>query len=211
MKEEITRRIAQEKIVAIIRLKNQEAVAPAIHGLIAGGIQVLEITTNTPGFEEEIRKARAQYGHQALIGAGTITNTDLAHKALQAGAQFLVTPNTNTDIIPIAHAQQVPVLMGAFTPTEVCLAAEHGADFIKLFPAGILGIPYLKALRGPLQQTPFLVVGGITLENAQQWLNAGAAGLGIGSELTHTNGIQNDTNTIKQTALAFTKLMTSNE
>jgi 2-dehydro-3-deoxyphosphogluconate aldolase/(4S)-4-hydroxy-2-oxoglutarate aldolase len=183
MRSEIKIRIESEKLMAIVRLDDQVKVAPALERLISAGINVLEITSNTPGFGEEIQKARKKYPY-AIIGAGTITNTELARKAISHNAQFLVTPNTNVDVISVAHKSDIPVLMGAMTPSEIAKAVEHGADFIKLFPAGALGLGYFKALLGPFNNVRFLAVGDISLSNALAWFQAGVSGVGIGSSLT---------------------------
>ena len=160
--------------------------------LVDAGINVLEITSNTPGFAEEILKAREKFP-AAIIGAGTITNAGLAQKAISCNAQFLVTPNTNVDIISIAHQSNIPVLMGAMTPSEIAEAVEHGADFIKIFPAGALGLDYFKALLGPFNNVKFFAVGDISLSNALGWFKAGVVGIGIGSSLT--NGDMTDIKT----------------
>ena len=192
MRSEIVTNIESEKIMAIIRLDDQLKVAPVLERLVDAGINVLEITSNTPGFAEEILKAREKFP-AAIIGAGTITNARLAQKAISCNAQFLVTPNTNVDIISIAHQSNIPVLMGAMTPSEIAEAVEHGADFIKIFPAGALGLDYFKALLGPLNNVKFIAVGDISLNNALGWFKAGVVGIGIGSSLT--NGDMTDIKT----------------
>ncbi|WP_339706612.1 bifunctional 4-hydroxy-2-oxoglutarate aldolase/2-dehydro-3-deoxy-phosphogluconate aldolase [uncultured Kriegella sp.] len=201
-RNEITAIIEQEKIVAIVRLQKQDEVKNVLKGLVLGGVKVLEITSNTPGFLEEISKGRELYG-EALIGAGTVTNTKIAADAIKAGAQFLVTPNTNSAVIKLAHENDIPVLMGALTPTEVCVAVENGADIVKLFPAGTMGFDYFKAIRGPLSNTKFFVVGGIDLANARDWMAAGASGLGIGSVLTKSGTATEDVEAIRHTAQQF--------
>jgi 2-dehydro-3-deoxyphosphogluconate aldolase/(4S)-4-hydroxy-2-oxoglutarate aldolase len=192
MRSEIVTNIESEKIMAIIRLDDQLKVAPVLERLVDAGINVLEITSNTPGFAEEILKAREKFP-AAIIGAGTITNAGLAQKAISCNAQFLVTPNTNVDIISIAHQSNIPVLMGAMTPSEIAEAVEHGADFIKIFPAGALGLDYFKALLGPFNNVKFIAVGDISLNNALGWFKAGVVGIGIGSSLT--NGDMTDIKT----------------
>lgn len=184
---EIVKILKTEKIVAIVRMKEQLEVPAFINSLIKGGIKALEITSNTPGFSEEIANARNRYRQfDVLIGAGTVTDVYIAKEAIEAGAQFLVTPNTNIEVIKVAHAHDIPVLMGAVTPTEVYVAIENGADIIKLFPAGSLGINYFKAIKAPLDKVDFFVVGGINLYNIKDWMEAGAAGVGLGSVLTQT-------------------------
>lgn len=183
MRTVIVEKIELAKVVAIVRLDAQPKVEPLVQVLLTAGIQVLEITSNTPGYGEEIWKARRKFP-DALIGAGTIINTELAREAISFGAQFIVTPNMQVDVISVAHDANIPVLMGAMTPTEIAVGLNHGADFIKIFPAGSLGLDYFKALRAPFDQARFIAVGGVDHSNAQDWLRAGAVGIGVGGLLT---------------------------
>ncbi|MEH6760100.1 MAG: bifunctional 4-hydroxy-2-oxoglutarate aldolase/2-dehydro-3-deoxy-phosphogluconate aldolase [Maribacter arcticus] len=205
---EIVKIIKKEKIVAIVRMKEQLEVPAFINSLIKGGIKALEITSNTPGFSEEIANARNLHSQSGvLIGAGTVTNIEIAKEAIKAGAQFLVTPNTNIEVIKIAHTHDIPVLMGAVTPTEVCVAIENGADIIKLFPAGSLGINYFKSIKAPLDKIDFFVVGGINLSNIKDWMEAGASGVGLGSVLTQTTIREGDIKPIESTVKKFIQLI----
>lgn len=205
---EIVKILKTEKIVAIVRMKEQLEVPAFINSLIKGGIKALEITSNTPGFSEEIANARNRYRQfDVLIGAGTVTNVYIAKEAIEAGAQFLVTPNTNIEVIKVAHAHDIPVLMGAVTPTEVCVAIENGADIIKLFPAGSLGINYFKAIKAPLDKVDFFVVGGINLSNIKDWMEAGAAGVGLGSVLIQTTEGEGVLEPIESIAKKFIQLI----
>lgn len=178
-RNDITQNLLKERLVAIVRLKQQHDVQPTINALIKGGVKVLEITSNTPGYLEELATSRKQ-NPDIIIGTGTVTNTEIAKLSIKAGAQFLVTPNTNTDIIKLAHLHNIPVLMGALTPTEISNATENGADIIKLFPAGDLGINYFKSIKGPFSNIHFFAVGGIGIHNVKEWLESGAKGVGIG-------------------------------
>jgi len=182
-KEEIRDFILKEKLIAIVRSKDENVVPRIIAGLVGGGVKVLEITSNTTGFERLIRESIKKYP-DIIVGAGTVTNLELAKKAIEAGAQFLVSPNTQTDLVRIAHENQIPVVLGALTPTEVSAAVEADADIVKLFPAGNFGIDYLKAIMGPFDDVCFFAVGGIHPENITDWLEAGAVGVGVGSVLT---------------------------
>ncbi|MCQ8886015.1 bifunctional 4-hydroxy-2-oxoglutarate aldolase/2-dehydro-3-deoxy-phosphogluconate aldolase [Pseudoalteromonas agarivorans] len=179
----ISNQIKQHKLVAILRLKQQSDVAPLINCLVNAGINALEITSNTPGFDQEIAKARAAY-KSTLIGAGTIINTALAQQAIDAGAQFIVTPNTNQAVVELAHRHGLPVLMGALTPTDVANAIEYNADIIKVFPAGSMGINYFKALTGPFSDVPLMPVGGINLDNLTHWFAAGACAVAVSSDFS---------------------------
>ncbi|WP_338362990.1 bifunctional 4-hydroxy-2-oxoglutarate aldolase/2-dehydro-3-deoxy-phosphogluconate aldolase [uncultured Pseudoalteromonas sp.] len=179
----ISNQIKQHKLVAILRLKQQSDVAALINCLVNAGINALEITSNTPGFAQEIAKARATYKN-TLIGAGTIINTALAQQAIDAGAQFIVTPNTNQAVVELAHRHGLPVLMGALTPTDVANAIEYNVDIIKVFPAGSMGVNYFKALTGPFSDVPLMPVGGINIDNLTQWFAAGACAVAVSSDFS---------------------------
>ncbi|SER00786.1 2-dehydro-3-deoxyphosphogluconate aldolase / (4S)-4-hydroxy-2-oxoglutarate aldolase [Hyunsoonleella jejuensis] len=184
-REDIAAIIKKERVIAIVRTKEQLQIPELIQDLVEGGIKVIEITSNTPRYLEEIAKAKKRYANfDIIIGAGTVTNVQIANAAIKAGAQFLVTPNTNTEVLALAHHNNIPVAMGALTPTEICLAAGYGADIIKLFPAGDLGISYFKSVKAPLDTITFFVVGGINLSNIEEWIAAGISGVGLGAALT---------------------------
>lgn len=207
-KAEIVQILKKERIVAIVRMKKQIEVPGLLKSLINGGIKVLEITSNTPGFSEEMANARNLYSQSGvLIGAGTVTTIEIAREAIKAGAQFLVTPNSNIEVIKIAHTHDIPVLMGAVTPTEICIGIANGADIIKLFPAGSLGINYFKAIKAPLDKIDFFVVGGINLSNVKDWMEAGAAGVGLGSVLTQTINRESGLESIESIVKKFIQLI----
>jgi len=207
-REEIVKKIKKEKIVAIVRTKERSEVSTLLKSIINGGLSLVEITANTPSFSQEITNARNLYSNaDVLIGAGTVTTVKIAKEAIESGAQFLVTPNTNIAVIKIAHKHNIPVLMGAITPSEICSAVENGADIIKLFPAGNLGIDYFKAIRAPLDTVDFFVVGGINLLNLADWMAAGAAGVGLGSVLTTSKDVNGILVSTEDTANTFVQLI----
>lgn len=183
MKERIVETLLAEKLVVIIRVENPEDIPAIVGCLVEGGARAIEITSNTPGYADAVSGLRKDYP-ELLIGAGTITSPELAEEAIAAGAQFLVTPNTRPEVVAAAHQHDVPVIMGAMTPSDVVVATEAAADVVKLFPAGALGTDYLKALaRGPFLDTVFFAVGGVDEHNLGQWMSNGAAGVGIGGSL----------------------------
>lgn len=206
----IVQTIEQEKIIAIIRLTQKDNVPEILGQLVSGGIKILEITSNTPNYLRQIQLARKEFP-KILIGAGTVTNITIARDAIRAGAQFIVTPNMNTDVILYAHTYDVPVLMGALTPTEICSAIANGADMIKLFPAKNVGIDYFKAIKGPLSEIKFFVVGGIDLENMEDWIAAGASGFGLGSVLTKKAKEENPSDTIENRVGKFLNIIKTAE
>ncbi len=194
--------IEREKIVFVTRLADHTKTQLVLKSLIDGGAKVMEITSNTPNFANEISKGRIAFPN-VLIGAGTVTNKIIAKAAIEAGAHFLVTPNTNIELIEIAHNHNIPILMGALTPTEVCVAWQAGADFVKLFPADIMGIPYFTSIKAPLNNVKLLAVGGIELNSVSTWMSSGAHGIGIASVLSESISDQNDLDAIKKNAEAF--------
>ncbi|TNJ45631.1 bifunctional 4-hydroxy-2-oxoglutarate aldolase/2-dehydro-3-deoxy-phosphogluconate aldolase [Tamlana fucoidanivorans] len=194
--------IQKEKLIFVTRLKDHTKAQLVISSLVAGGAKVMEITSNTPNFAEEISKARKAFPN-VLIGAGTVINKQVAKAAIKAGAQFLVTPNTSKKLISLAHKNGIPILMGALTPSEVCNAWEAGADFVKLFPADIMGIPYLKSIKAPLNKVNLFAVGSINLDDVKEWFDSGAQGIGIASILREPIETDEDLDYIKQNAANF--------
>ncbi|MDR7089272.1 bifunctional 4-hydroxy-2-oxoglutarate aldolase/2-dehydro-3-deoxy-phosphogluconate aldolase [Cellvibrio fibrivorans] len=183
MKFERVNKLLAEKLIVILRVKHSEDIIPIVQCLAAAGIKALEVTANTPNFCAAISRIRSEFP-EVLVGAGTITNVLLAQQAMAAGAQFLVTPNTSSAVVKVAHEQEVPVVMGAFTPTEIVAAIEAQADIVKLFPAEPMGPDYLKSLAfGPFNDTIFFPVGGINELNIERWANSGAKGIGVGGSL----------------------------
>lgn len=183
--------LRQDKIVAIARgisLENADEVAEA---LFDGGIRLVEVTLNTPNALQIITRWREHFGAQMHIGAGTVLDVESAKNAIAAGAQFLVTPNTDEGVIEYSKEQQTPIFPGAMTPSEMVCAWQAGATAIKVFPASSLGANYLKEVRGPLPQIPLIAVGGVDANNLREFLDAGAIGVGLGGSLVNLQLIQN--------------------
>ncbi|WPR71097.1 bifunctional 4-hydroxy-2-oxoglutarate aldolase/2-dehydro-3-deoxy-phosphogluconate aldolase [Flavobacterium sp. NG2] len=208
-RQEIIKIIRKEKLVAILRTKNQEIIELVLETVISEGIKVLEITSNTPGYLAAISKARKSYP-DVLIGAGTVINTKIAEKVIQAGAQFLVTPNVNLEVIRVAHQNNIPVIMGALTPTEICEAHENGADIVKLFPAGNLGIEYFNAIKGPLDNIHYFAVGGVEFSDARKWFDAGVEGIGYGCLMKNPENGAIDIEETRKIARNYVKLVKEN-
>ncbi|MEZ6139319.1 MAG: bifunctional 4-hydroxy-2-oxoglutarate aldolase/2-dehydro-3-deoxy-phosphogluconate aldolase [Zavarzinella sp.] len=175
--------IEQHKIVAVVRAPQPDQLVEVLHALAAGGIRVAEVTFTVPDADQVIRAAKKQLGEKILIGAGTILDTETARIAIMAGAEFLVSPTVNVDVIALAHRYDRAIMPGAFTPTEILAAWEAGADIVKVFPAECLGPKFFKAMRGPLPQIKLMPTGGVDLTTAGDFLAAGACALGIGSQL----------------------------
>jgi len=161
--------------LGIVRVQKAENLLQIAEALQGGGLNCVEITMTTPGALRAIEEAVGKLGDEVLMGAGTILDAATARQAILAGAQFLVTPTVEPDVIEMAHRYGIVVIAGAMTPSEILTAWEAGADMVKVFPAGILGPEYIKAVRGPLPQIPLVPTGGITAGNAGEFIKAGAA------------------------------------
>lgn len=175
MNKELTARLLGETAaLGIIRIQFAERLIGAVDALRCGGLCYLEITMTTPGALRAIEQVSEKL-EEVVIGAGTVLDAPTARQAILAGAEFLVTPTVEFDVIETAHRYGKVVIVGAMTPTEILTAWEAGADMVKVFPADILGPGYLKAVHGPLPQIPLVPTGGITAENAGDFIHAGAA------------------------------------
>ncbi len=182
-KSEIIASLLDPGIIAVVRAKSAEQVLPLTEALLAGGVIAVEVTMTTPNAIEAIREASRKYGERALIGVGTVLDEATCRQAIEAGAQFVVSPITRAEIASAAREADRPVMLGAYTPTEAQSAYEAGADFIKIFPADGLGPNYIKALRAPLPHLRIVPTGGVDLNTLGDFLKAGCAALGVGSSL----------------------------
>lgn len=180
---EIISALTTPGIIAVVRARRQEQVLPLSEALIAGGIIAIEITMTTPNAIAAISESKQKLGARGLIGVGTVLDTKTCAAALDAGAEFVVSPILRTELVEVAHAAGRPIMLGAYTPTEAQLAFEAGADFIKIFPADGLGANYIKAIRAPLPHLRIVPTGGVDLNTAADFLKAGCAALGVGSSL----------------------------
>jgi 2-dehydro-3-deoxyphosphogluconate aldolase / (4S)-4-hydroxy-2-oxoglutarate aldolase len=189
-KSEIISLLKNPGIIAVVRAQKPEQVPPLAEALIAGGVIAIEITMTTPNALAAIRDARARLGDRALVGVGTVLDADTCRGAIDAGAEFIVTPICRTEFVALAHAADRPIMLGAYTPTEAQLAHEAGADFVKLFPADSLGPNYIKALRAPLPHLRIVPTGGVDVNNVADFLKAGCAALGVGSSLVSAKILQ---------------------
>ena len=182
-KHDIVKLIIEAKIVSIIRLKNSNSIYQIGEALQKGGIKVIEVTLTTPNAIFEMEKLKRL--SKILIGIGSVTDGKSAEQAINAGAEFIVTPVIKKEVIDVAHNYNRPVLAGAFSPTEILQAHEWGADIIKLFPAEPLGLAYYRSIIAPLPKLKLMPTGGITTQNAEKWLKSGAACLGVGNSLVN--------------------------
>jgi 2-dehydro-3-deoxyphosphogluconate aldolase/(4S)-4-hydroxy-2-oxoglutarate aldolase len=175
--------IAAARIVAIVRLERYDRAVELARALLAGGISAIEFTLTGAGAHDAIGAARAALGDHVQVGVGSVLTAQAADAAIDAGAQFVVTPTLRLEVIAACGARGVPVLCGAFTPTEALTAHEAGADMVKIFPARLGGPQYIRDLLAPLPFLKLAPTGGIGPENARAYLDAGAAAVGVGGNL----------------------------
>lgn len=192
-------------VIAIVRHTDAQFILPMAEALYAGGVRMMEVTMNTAGAADMIRTLRAAYAGKMMIGAGTVTDPERLQQAVEAGAQFIVTPNVCPEVISWCVAHDLLITPGALTPSEICTAMSLGCRYVKLFPAGTMGVSYFKAIRGPLSDVHMLVVGGISSANLEEYLAAGAIGAGIGGGLCKMQNLE-DAARITQEARALTEL-----
>lgn len=196
MRDFVIEQIRKNKVIAIIRGASAEECLPIAKALYRGGIRLMEITYNQKApetWEETARTLRGlveAFRGKMIFGAGTVVNPYQVSLTAEAGGEFIVSPNTNEAVIAATRERGLVSVPGAMTPTEILAAHDAGADFVKLFPAGTLGIPYLKAICAPLGHIEFLATTGITADNAKDFLDAGAKALGIGGALADRKAIE---------------------
>ena len=188
-KQDDLARVLDTGIVAILRAKSGELLVDVAEALAAGGVDVIEITFTVPRADQILRQLTDKLGDRVLLGAGTVLDTETARIALLAGAQFLVSPTVNFDVIEMCQRYDKLSMPGAFSPTEVLAAWQAGADVVKVFPCDVLGPGYLKSLHGPLPQIRLLPTGGVNLETAASYLRAGACALGLGGALVESKAV----------------------
>ena len=200
----ILEQLLATKIIAIIRLSESKPIFDLAQALHRGGIKAIEVTMGTPNALEEIHKLTQIEG--VIPGVGSVIDAKTAKAAIEAGAQFVVTPVSKPEVIKMAHQYDKPILSGAITPTEILQAYEWGADVVKLFPAADFGLSYFKAIKAPMPHVPIMPTGGINVENAAEWVANGAVCLGLGSSLMDKKMIvEKDFEGITSIARAITK------
>jgi 2-dehydro-3-deoxyphosphogluconate aldolase / (4S)-4-hydroxy-2-oxoglutarate aldolase len=190
-KQKVRERIMEIGIVPVVRASSAGEACIAAEAVCQGGIPIVEITMTVPGAVELIRELVQNCGSEVLIGAGTVLNADAARRCIDAGAEFLVSPGLNIQTVAFAARAGKLIMAGALTPTEVMAAWDAGADFVKIFPCGqVGGAKYIKALKGPFPQIPFIPTGGVNLNTAAEFLEAGSVALGVGGELVQADALK---------------------
>src|SRR5262245_17290807 len=183
-------RVLNTGIVAIIRAPSSEQLVNVARALYDGGIDVIEVTFTVPRALEILAEVRRDLGNKVLLGAGTVLDPETARAALLAGAEFLVSPVVNVDVIKLCRRYDKLAMPGAFTPTEILAAWDAGADVLKVFPAGLGGPNSLKAVAGPLPQIRLMPTGGVDLTTLRDFVKAGACAVGLGSALVEKSAVQ---------------------
>lgn len=205
-REQGLQQIKKTRLIAIARGVKREQIVPAAEALLQGGITVMEVTLNTPDALMMIQDLQERLGDRMYIGAGTVLDSDDAQEAVRAGASFLVTPNTDEDVIRYAAEEGIPIFPGAMTPTEIVRAWKAGATAIKIFPSSGLGLPYLKELMAPLDRIPMIAVGGIREDNVRDYLDIGCYAVGVGGSLISLKEMDNGNyNALRDKAARLTR------
>ena len=210
-KQKVRSRIEEIGIVPVVRASSAREARIAADAVCKGCIPIVEITMTVPGAIEVIRELARNCGSEILIGAGTVLNAADALRCLDAGAQFLVTPGFNRATVELAVRESKLIMAGALTPTEIIEAWTAGSDFVKVFPCGqVGGAKYIKALKGPLPQVPLVPTGGVNLSTAAEFIEAGAAALGVGGELVQAEALKsNKPELIVEAARKFLEIVAS--
>jgi 2-dehydro-3-deoxyphosphogluconate aldolase/(4S)-4-hydroxy-2-oxoglutarate aldolase len=207
-RESTLERIMSGGIVAVVRSESSAALVKVVQALAEGGVTAAEVTFTVPDAIDVIRQIRRDLGDAVVLGAGTVLDSETARAALLAGAEYIVAPTLNLDVIRLCRRYSKVVMPGAFTPTEALTAWEAGADIVKIFPADVGGPSYLKALRAPLPQIRLMPTGGVDLTTAEAFLKAGACCLGVGGALVDPNAVaKGDFARIRDLAAQYTAIV----
>ena len=196
--------IETDGVVAVVRLDDLSAAVPLAEALVAGGVRAVEFTFTNPTAPRAIEAAVNALGDRALIGAGSVLDAETARTALLAGAAYIVTPTLSLPTIELCNRYSAPTVIGALTPTEIVTAWQAGASYVKVFPASLGGPGYFRDLRGPLPQVKLIPTGGVSLENAADFIRAGAVAVALGSNLVDAKSVAAaDWSTITERARAL--------
>ena len=188
-RETVVKQIEDAGVVAVIRIKEPGKLRAVVDAISQGGVRALEVTMTVPGAVDLIRELAPTLPTGFVLGAGTVLDADTAARVIDAGATFVVSPVFRRSVIGACHARGVPAMPGCFTPTEILEAWDAGADVVKVFPATALGPTFFKDVSGPLPQVKLMPTGGVTIENAGDWIRAGAVAVGVGTALLDAKAI----------------------
>jgi 2-dehydro-3-deoxyphosphogluconate aldolase/(4S)-4-hydroxy-2-oxoglutarate aldolase len=185
-------RLRHTCVVAVIRAPDADGAVLAVDALVRGGVTGIEITYSTPDVPRVLQTVAERHGDDVLLGAGTLRTPRQVHEAVAAGAEFLVCPGLDDELVAAMLASGATTMAGALTPTEVMRAERLGVDVVKVFPASLGGPAYVRSLRGPFPDISFMPTGGVSAGNIREWIAAGAVAVGAGSELCSATDIQTE-------------------
>jgi 2-dehydro-3-deoxyphosphogluconate aldolase/(4S)-4-hydroxy-2-oxoglutarate aldolase len=203
-REASVERLCAKGIIAVVRADSSEQLLDVARSLLAGGVDCIEITMTTPNALEVIARCREAMGEESLIGVGSVLNAETAERAIAAGAQYVISPIFDPQIIATAHLAEVPAVPGTFSPTEILAATNAGADLVKVFPATRLGPGFFKDVLAPMPHLKLSPTGGVNLDTAGDFIRAGAVTLAVGSALVKKDAIRSgDLGVIESLARQF--------
>jgi 2-dehydro-3-deoxyphosphogluconate aldolase/(4S)-4-hydroxy-2-oxoglutarate aldolase len=186
MSREVQEQLEAAGIIPVLRARSAKEALGVVEAMVAGGITVIEVTMTVPGAIDVLRELKKNYGSKLLLGSGTVTDRQECAATIEAGAEFVVSPSLHLDVIAETKAHDKVSLPGALTPTEVITAWRAGADFVKVFPCSAMGgASYLKSLKAPFPFLRLVPTGGVTLQTAASFIEAGASALGVGADLVN--------------------------
>jgi 2-dehydro-3-deoxyphosphogluconate aldolase/(4S)-4-hydroxy-2-oxoglutarate aldolase len=186
----VARAIEELGIVAVIRMRDARRLRSVVDALAEGGVRAIEVTMTVPNAVGLIAELAPSMPAGCVLGAGTVTDAKTARAVIDAGARYIVSPVFRREVLDVCRERDVAVAPGCFSPTEILDAHEYGADVVKVFPATALGPQYIKDLRAPMPQLKLMPTGGVTLDNAGDWIRAGAVAVGVGSALIDNAAIE---------------------
>ncbi len=190
LRSEVLQRVLSSGVVAVVRMPDSDKLIRIVEAIREGGVTTIEITMTTPDALTVIENVSRRMGDVVEIGVGSVLDAATVLRAVNAGARYVVSPIFKADIIEVGHRHGLPVMPGAFTPTEIQAATEAGADVVKVFPADVVGMPFFKAVLAPMPHLKMMPTGGVSLTNAGDWIRAGAVAVGVGSALLDKKAIE---------------------
>ena len=209
-REEIVKKMIANGVVAVVRTKHPDKLIKIVEAIYEGGIKSIEITMTVPNALNMIAQVSKSASSEILVGVGSVLDSDTAQKAINAGAKFVVSPIYNKEILSTSHKNNIPVMPGCFTPTEIFNAQQAGADIVKVFPADVLGMSFFKSIKAPMPELRIMPTGGVSLDNAGDWIKSGACAVGIGSALLDERAIEeNNYNKLTENAKRIMKSINS--
>ena len=189
-RDDVVRWVMRDRAVAVVRTDSPDALVEVAQALQVGGVVCFEVTMTVPNALDAIRAVTGAMRGSVLVGAGSVTDAETARAAVDAGARYVVSPVFKPEVVRAAHDAGAAAMPGCFTPTEIQAAHEAGADVVKVFPAGSLGLGFLKGVLAPLPHLRLMPTGGVSIDNAADWLRAGAVAVGVGSDLVEREAVE---------------------